>query len=389
MVEISEISEESGTGTQKKPDNVNKKPTLDGAPQLPPGMADFAGKSADKMLEELRSTPFFMENYDQKKDLGDNSQLEALKALQAEEKPSDRADHLRSRGNDFYRQTNYKEAIKCYTEGINVKCGMNYVDAALYLNRAACNLMLKNYRKCIDDCKECLELQPKNLKAFYRIGNAYFKIEKYDQAESALKTAFSIDKKSKAVRSLLAKVQDKKQKIKKAKEEKEKRLLEKKEKEDNVKKALKIRNYTSINTTLPEDIPDSSELHLEDPKDCRSQLIMPAVVLYPTTNEFDFVGEVSELSTPLQLTEMLMDRPEEYFNDGNHQNFRPKKLATYLESNSGGMIKVGKKVMFSNALSKAPLFDGILRVYIVPKVDSEKWLSSWDKKKALSRRSNN
>lgn len=389
MVEISEISEESETGTQKKPDNVDKKPTLDGAPQLPPGMADFAGKSADKMLEELRSTPFFMENYDQKKDLGDNSQLEALKALQAEEKPSDRADHLRSRGNDFYRQTNYKEAIKCYTEGINVKCGMNYVDAALYLNRAACNLMLKNYRKCIDDCEECLKLQPKNLKAFYRIGNAYFKIEKYDQAEIALKTAFSIDKKSKAVRSLLAKVQDKKQKIKKAKEEKEKMLLEKKEKEDNVKKALKIRNYTSISTTLPEDVPDSSELHLEDPKDCRSQLIMPAVILYPTTNEFDFVGEVSELSTPLQLTEMLMDRPEEYFNDGKHQNFRPKKLATYLESNSGGMIKVGKKVMFSNALSKAPLFDGILRVYIVPKVDSEKWLSSWDKKKALSRRSNN
>ncbi len=389
MVEISEISENAEQNVHTKPDNINKKPTLEGAPQLPPGMADFAGKSADEMLKDLKSTPFFMENYDEKENSDENSQIEALKALQAEEKPSDRADYLKSRGNDFYRKNDYKEAIKCYTEGINVKSGMNYVDAALYLNRAACNLAVKNYRKCIDDCKECLERQQKNIKAFYRMGNAYFHIEKYDEAENALKAAVTIDKKSKAVKSLLASIQGKKLEIRKAKEVKERKLHEKQEKEENLKQALEIRNYTNISTSLPEDVPDDSELHLEDSNDVQSQLIIPAVILYPTTNEFDFVGAVSELSTPLQLTEMLMDRPEEYFNDGKHQNFRPKSLAVYLESNSGGVIKVGKKVMFSNALSKAPLFDGILRVYIVPKVESEKWLSTWDKKKALSRRSNN
>ena len=61
-----------------------------------------------------------------------------------------------------------------------------------------------------------------------------------------------------------------------------------------------------------------------------------------------------------------------------------------METVSGGLVKVGKNVAVNNALMsdkpKAPLFDNALRLYVIPKSDSEEWLSKWNKDVALAKR---
>ncbi|VEU21266.1 DEKNAAC102132 [Brettanomyces naardenensis] len=375
MGEITEIDEDS-------------KDTMEGAPELPPGMSKFANMTSDEMLKELKKSPFFMDEYDPSQDEGDNPQLEALKSLQSEGTPDERAEIFKERGNDLYRGKKYKEAAEAYTQGIEVECGTKYIEAALYTNRAACNLALKNYARCIRDCRQCLDRQPKNVKALFRCASAMFAISKYDDAEKVLEYAVSIDNKSTAVNSLLKKVVEKKRSLEEARERKEREAAEKKQREGTLQKALAAREVINIKTSLPADTPDGSKLHLEDANDVESQLIIPTMVVYPTTGEFDFVAEVSELSTPLQLAEIVMDRPDSYFEDDNHKNFRPKKLEAYLETISGGLIKIGKKVTFGKAFAQAhaPLFDGLLRVYLVPKVEASSWVSKWDKRIALGKR---
>ncbi|QPG75770.1 hypothetical protein FOA43_003130 [Brettanomyces nanus] len=382
MVEITELHDDEPIEV------TTPESTMEGAPQLPPGMAEFTGKSSEEMLAELKKSPFFMDSYDANGDHGDNPQLEALKSLQSEGTPKEIAERQKSRGNDFYKRKQYREALKCYTEGIDARCGVKFIEAALYTNRAACNLEFKNYAMCIGDCRKCLDRQPKNVKALFRCSKAMFAIERYEDAEKTLLYAVSIDDENVAVNAMLKKVRARIQAIIKAEERKARAKAEKEQKDKALKEALSLRGIVNLRTNEPADTPDGSKLHLEDSKDVQSQLIIPAMVLYPTTDEFDFVSEVSELTTPLQLAEIVMDRPDSYFEDGKHTNFRPKRLEAYLETQSGGLIKVGKKVIFSKALMQAhaPLFDGILRVYLVPRIDSTNWISKWDKMKALGKR---
>ena len=66
------------------------------------------------------------------------------------------------------------------------------------------------------------------------------------------------------------------------------------------------------------------------------------------------------------------------------------KRQVYMETMSGGLIKIGKKVSFHDVLKmetpKAPLFDKSLRIYFVPKSKAQSWLEKWDKNLALMKR---
>lgn len=378
MGAISEITEEEEANLHQ----------TSGAPELPSEIADVAGKTTDQLLEELSNNPFFMENYDPSKDDGTNAPLEALKAMKEEGTPVERAEGYKEQGNICYKRKQYREALENYTDGIEVDCEDNYTEAALYVNRAACNLALKNYGRCISDCQECLKRQPKNVKACYRAGSAMFELGKYDDAIKVLQFALQCDSKNGPVQKLLKKVQDTKQKIADAQRRKEEAETLKRKRAENLQTALKLRAIQDITTDERAQTPDGSKIHLEDPDHIESQLIIPTTVVYPTTEEFDFVSEVSELSTPLSIMEVVLDRPEEYFEDPKHANFKPKKLEAYLETMSGGLIKAGKKLTINKLLSEghAPVFDGILRIYFVPKVESQDWISTWNKTTALSKR---
>ncbi|CAI8501363.1 unnamed protein product [Pichia kudriavzevii] len=400
MVEISEIDNDAtvdyivGEWEKKQAEEESQKSAKankinNGEPELPPQLAEASSKSTDEIMAELNKLPFFMNTLDDN-DGEERSEIEALKALAYEGEPDEVAENFKKQGNSSYKGKAWKDAIEFYTKGLSVNCGVKSIDAALYLNRAACNLELKNYRRCINDCKECLLRQPKNVKACYRAARAYFAIEHYHEAMEVLNFAHSIDDKNPAVNSLMKKVQDK---IKYTEELKEKRR--KKEEEQikvaqDLEAAIRARGITSIKSSYGTETIGDAKIHLEDPHDIETQLIIPTIVIYPTVNEFDVISEVSELTTPMELMELVMNRPDEYFADGKHDNFRPKKLEAYMETEDGGLVRIPKKSPINSVLMsqtpRVPLFDNILRIYFVPKVDSAEWIKKWEKQDALSKR---
>lgn len=359
--------------------------------ELPPQIAEVSSKSTEEIMAELNKLPFFMNDLNEGEDTEDRPEIEALKSLAYEGEPDEIAENFKNQGNDCYKSKNYKDAVEFYTKGINVCCNVKHIEAALYLNRAACNLELKNYRRCINDAKECLIRQPKNVKALFRAAKAYFAIEHYDEAKEVLQFAYSIDDKNIAVNSLIKTVNAK---IEYIREKEEKKRLKEEERirvEEDLEKAIQVRNIVSIKSSYGTDSIGDAKLHLEDVHDIETQLIMPTIIIYPTVDEFDVVSEVSELTTANELMELVMnDRNEDYFHDGKHDNFKPKKLEAYMETEDGGLVKIPKKVTFNSLLMSKdvsiPLFDNILRVYFVPKVDSAEWIANWKREDALAKR---
>ncbi|KAK6466022.1 hypothetical protein DFJ63DRAFT_317174 [Scheffersomyces coipomensis] len=362
-----------------------------GEPALPPQLSDFAEKTTEDVMKELNRLPFFMTELDETDgEGGENTTLEALKSLAYDGEPHEIAGNFKNQGNDAYKTKQYKVAIEFYTKGIEVDCDDKVINAALYSNRAACNLELKNYRQCIEDCKKVLAIDEKNVKACFRTGKAFFAVNRSEEASQILQYGLSFDPENKDFKGLLETVIKKQKQIEEAKLKKERELEEKKMKQSILENSIKLRHFTIIKSSRPAEMLEDAKLRLEDPLDHESQLIFPAMLIYPSIDEFDYIAEISELSTPIEILEMILDRPREWFEDPKHKDFTVKKLECYMETQTGGLIKVGKKMAINNVLMNdkpvAPLFDNGLRLFVVPKSESAEWLSKWSKEAALAKR---
>ena len=365
-----------------------------GEPELPPQLSELANKSSDEVIGELNRLPFFMTKLDETDGGGgENTTLEALKSLAYEGEPHEIAENFKNQGNDCYRAKQYQNAIVYYTKGIDVGCEVDSINATLHVNRAACNMELKNYRRCIEDCKKVLLIDPKNIKASFRTGKSLYHIGRYEEARKVLEYGLQFDQSNKPLKDVLKLVVDKEHQIATAKEQKQKREEQQKMKKTILAGAIKMRDLMIIKSKNPMELLEETSVKLQDEADYQSQLIFPAIVLYPTIDEFDFVAEIGELSTPTEILEVVLDRPSSWFEDPKHKGFTLKNLDCYMETISGGLIKVGKNVAINEALmstkAKAPLFDNAVRLYVVPKPESKAWLSTWDKQRALSKRNEN
>ncbi|KAJ8767688.1 hypothetical protein K2173_018246 [Erythroxylum novogranatense] len=88
------------------------------------------------------------------------------------------ADEEREKGNEFFKQQKYPEAIKHYTESLR----RNPKDPKAYSNRAACYTKLGALPEGLKDAEKCIELDPSFSKGYTRKGAVQFLMKEYDKA---------------------------------------------------------------------------------------------------------------------------------------------------------------------------------------------------------------
>ncbi|EYU26825.1 hypothetical protein MIMGU_mgv1a003301mg [Erythranthe guttata] len=88
------------------------------------------------------------------------------------------ADEERDKGNQYFKEQKYPEAIKHYTEAIK----RNPKDFKAYSNRAACYTKLGAMPEGLKDAEKCIDLDPTFTKGYIRKGAVQFFMKEYEKA---------------------------------------------------------------------------------------------------------------------------------------------------------------------------------------------------------------
>ncbi|XP_078380053.1 uncharacterized protein LOC144662998 [Oculina patagonica] len=105
-------------------------------------------------------------------------------------------------GNKEYKKKQAYNAIYFFTEGIQVNCKDDNLNAKLYSNRATAHLHLGNYQKTLNDATAAVELEPTFVKAIERGASACVQLQRYKEAMAWCEKGLAINKNSKTLLDL-------------------------------------------------------------------------------------------------------------------------------------------------------------------------------------------
>lgn len=91
-----------------------------------------------------------------------------------------RAEGLKKRGNECLKSNTKsaaREALEFFTAGLEVHCEDRVLNAQLFGNRAHVRILLRQYVEAVDDCRKAIELDPKNMKSYFRAAKASLNLD--------------------------------------------------------------------------------------------------------------------------------------------------------------------------------------------------------------------
>jgi hypothetical protein len=119
---------------------------------------------------------------------------------------------------------------------------------------------------------------------------------------------------------------------------------------------------------------EDAQVKLEKPLDPTSELSFPVILLYPLDSQSDFIKAFSEKENISEHLDYIFplpwDEKKEYTVNG---------VEAYMETTSGGLIKVGKKITLGKILGsgKTEVRDGLVKINVVPKDKAAGWISDF------------
>jgi len=124
---------------------------------------------------------------------------------------------LKKQGNDQVAKQDWKMAFYLYSKGLHhaeENCQpseeTNEIKSLLLSNRALVQMKLDQTLPALEDCTKAIKLNSKNVKAYYRAGEACLKLKFVDRAKNFAVDGLEIDKDNVALKSLLKQIDGKK-----------------------------------------------------------------------------------------------------------------------------------------------------------------------------------
>jgi len=107
-------------------------------------------------------------------------------------------------GNEAFKACKYDEALKLYTEALQVDPENKITNSKLYFNRAAVSAKLKKWNQSVEDCNTCLSLDDTYIKAYLRRAKSYMELEKFEEAVRDYEKLLKMDRSNFEFRQLLS-----------------------------------------------------------------------------------------------------------------------------------------------------------------------------------------
>ncbi|KIW23973.1 hypothetical protein, variant [Cladophialophora immunda] len=322
--------------------------------------------------------------------------LEAIKALQHEGTKAEVAQGFKERGNEMVAEKKWKDAKEFYTKGITVLADQDedkwdkaedqtaeeelrvLLNEQLHLNRARCNLELKNYRSTILDSAAALRINPSNIKAHYRSASALFALDKVLEALDVASRGFKLDPNNTALKKLLDQIRGR-MKVKEAEDRRRLAELRRRQQEkEALEAALKERKIIVRGSKQPPNLEDATIRLSPDPLSPTSLLEFPVMLLYPMHNQTDLIKAWAEKDAITHHLSYILPLPWD-----NKNEYKLSTVECYMDTIAGGLMKVGKKLTLLEALAngKTEVVDGLVRIYVVPMSLAPQWIEEVKKKR--------
>ena len=107
---------------------------------------------------------------------------------------------LKDEGNGQFKQSKYKEALKLYSDGLELLMGLRVlsgelkrIKATLLFNRSFCLLKMHKFAESLQDADEGLKLDSRNVKALWRKSVALVRLRRFKEARECLNAAIVIE----------------------------------------------------------------------------------------------------------------------------------------------------------------------------------------------------
>lgn len=219
-------------------------------------------------------------------------------------------------------------------------------------------------------------MNPTNVKAFYRSGVACLALDKIPEASDACTRGLAIDPANASLKTLQTKVATRKayiESVEKTRREREERIASERA---TLNLALRSRGIKTRKTDQAPDLEDAT-IKLENSLDPSSKLTFPVIVLYPTHGQSDFIKAFAETDTLKEHLDYIFPLPWD-----KDEEFKVDDVETYMETTSGGLIKVGKKITLGKLLGsgKCEIVDGLAKLNVVTKAKAQEWIAEFKKR---------
>ena len=237
---------------------------------------------------------------------------------------------------------------------------------------------VENYRSTTLDCAAALRINGSNIKAHYRSASALFALDKVLEALDIASRGIKLDPDNAPLKKLLDQVRSR-AKAKEALDRRRHAELRRKQRERAVlDAALKARKIQVRGSREPPDLEDASIRLSPDPLSPKSLLEFPVMLMYPMHNQTDFIKAWAEKDAITHHLSYILPLPWDKKNE-----YKQSTVDCYMDTISGGLMKVGKKLTLLEALSngKTEVLDGLVRIYVVPVSLAPQWIEEVKLKK--------
>lgn len=360
---------------------------------------------------DLDSIPLFMRHLPED-DGSNNIALEALQALVYEGTPDEQARNFKDQGNEYFRGRRYREASAFYTQGINANPPDPIIQEALLLNRAACNLELKNFGMVLRDTSAALMINPRSPKAYFRASAALVSLERFTEALDVCDRCLAFDPQNTSVRQ-------QREKIAGLREANERKEMEKAERLRKEREERRVMNavFQSLNLVVlaPSNNAQPQYQPHFDPafsglRTSATPILFPVFLLYPQHNTSDLITSFdpsatfsSHLATmfpptpgaPPMQTAYGVRPPEKGPDWDPNGEYTTSNLSVYATTHRRRLLKIGKRMTLRDACDAAAagaspgekdgleLRDGSLSFIVLPKGERERaWADDFKRRRA-------
>lgn len=239
----------------------------------------------------------------------------------------------------------------------------------------------ENYRSTTLDCAQALKVNPKNVKAYYRSSMALLALDKIAEATDTVVRGLAIDPNNKSLQQVSEKITARKEVLDKIAARKRKEAETKQKEKLLLSTALEARQIRVRKTDAKPDMEDAHIALTPDPLSPESTLVFPVMFLYPMDAQTDFIKAFSEMDCLHDHLEYLLPLPWD-----TKQEYQSATVDCYMETVTGGLIKVGKKLPLLQVLSggKVEVVDELVRIIVVPRAKTGKFVEEFKARKGKS-----